>query len=360
MKKKALYAGFILLVLAVVLYIGIQNGDFPASIRAILNMPLRYALLSVACVFGGLLMETLSLGSAMRFQGLSLPFRRQFAMCLLGAFYSYITPGASGGQPMQVYQFHKWRVPVGRATAALTIHFHCFQTMLLAFDVVLFAVYHKFIIAELGPNLPILIIGFAINAVIVGMSLMIAFYQRPVRWLVRRACGLMRRLKIGNPEKLENAAGGMADGFYAGMREMALNGGELSRQVLIGAMRVVCLMSTMYFIYRGLGLRQNSYGRVFTMSCMQYTSAAYTPLPGASGAQEGVFSLYFEGMLPNELLFSGLLAWRFVTYYFILIVGFLVTTAMGMRHTSVEEAEAEVTRDLETSGNGEDPGERGA
>ena len=117
MKKKALYAGFILLVLAVVLYIGIQNGDFPASIRAILNMPLRYALLSVACVFGGLLMETLSLGSAMRFQGLSLPFRRQFAMCLLGAFYSYITPGASGGQPMQVYQFHKWRVPVGHRGA---------------------------------------------------------------------------------------------------------------------------------------------------------------------------------------------------------------------------------------------------
>lgn len=247
---------------------------------------------------------------------------------------------------MQVYQFHKWRVPVGRATAALTIHFHCFQIMLLVFDVVLFAVYHKFVLAELGPNLPILIIGFIFNVILVSGSLMIAFYQRPVRWLVKKAGALMRRFNIGNPEKLERAADGMADGFYTGMRELASNRAEVARQVIIASVRVVCLMSVMYFIYRGLGLREHSYGRILTMGCMQYTSAAYTPLPGASGAQEGVFGLYFAGMLPDALLLSGLLAWRFVTYYMILIVGFIVTTAMGMRHTSVEEAEAEVADEL--------------
>lgn len=347
MKKKALYAGFILLVLAIVLYIGIRSGDFPASIHAIMNMPLRYALLSVACAFGGLLMEVFSLGSALKALGLSLPFHRQYAMVLLGAFYSYITPGASGGQPMQVYQFHKWRVPVGPATAALTIHFHCFQGMLLVFDVILFSIYHRFVLSELGPNLPFLIVGFIFNLGLLSVSLMIAFYQRPVRWLVKKVSGLMRRFKIGNPDALENAAGGMADGFYTGMQTLAANKAEVARQLVIAACRVVCLMSVMYFIYRGLGLKEASYGKILTMGCMQYTSAAYTPLPGASGAQEGVFGLYFAGLLPNELLFSGLLAWRFVTYYMILIVGFIVTTAMGFRHTTVAEAEAEVASELQ-------------
>ena len=163
-----------------------------------------------------------------------------------------------------------------------------------------------------------------------------------MRWLVRKVSGLMRRFKIGNPEALENAAGGMADGFYTGMRDLAGNRAEVLRQVLIASGRIVCLMSVMYFIYRGLGQKSASYGKILTMGCMQYTSAAYTPLPGASGAQEGVFGLYFAGLLPDELLFSGLLAWRFVTYYLILVVGFIVTTAMGMRHTSVADAEAEV------------------
>lgn len=347
MKKKALYAGFILLVLVIVIYIGIRSGDFPASIHAILNMPARFAVLSVCSMFCALSMEALSLGSALKAQGLRLPFRRLYAMCLLGAFYSYITPGASGGQPMQVYQFHKWRLPIGQATASLTIHFHCFQGMLLVFDVVLFAVYHRFVLDELGPNLPFLIVGFVFNIGLLAVSLMIAFYQRPVRWLLRKVANLMRRFKIGNPDALENAMGGMADGFYTGMKRLVANRAEVVRQILIASCRVVFLMSVMYFIYLGLGLREASYGKILTMGCMQYTSAAYTPLPGASGAQEGVFGLYFAGMLPNALLLSGLLAWRFVTYYLVLIVGFVVTTAMGMRHTSVEEAEAEVANEVE-------------
>lgn len=351
MKKKTLYAGFILLVLAIVIYIGVRSGDFPASIHAILDMPMRFALASAGSMFCALSMEALSLGSALKAQGLYLPVRRLYAMCLLGAFYSYITPGASGGQPMQVYQFHKYRLPIGQGTAALTIHFHCFQGMLLMFDVVLFIVHRRFVLEQLGPNLPFLIIGFIFNIVLVAVSLMIAFYQRPVRWLLKKVANLMRRFKIGNPDSLENALGGMADGFYTGMRALAGNRAEVARQLMIGALRVLFLMSVMYFIYLGLGLREAGFSRIITMGCMQYTSAAYTPLPGASGAQEGVFGLYFAGLLPNELLFSGLLAWRFVTYYLVLIVGFVVTTAMGMRHTTVEEAEAEVANELEQEEN---------
>ena len=62
--------------------------------------------------------------------------------------------------------------------------------------------------------------------------------------------------------------------------------------------------------------------------------AAYTPLPGASGAQEGVFSLYFQSLLPGDLMLSGLLAWRFITYYLVLIVGFFVTTGLGFNKKS--------------------------
>ena len=91
------------------------------------------------------------------------------------------------------------------------------------------------------------------------------------------------------------------------------------------------MMSVIYFILRGLGQHSASYGMILTLGVMQYTSAAYTPLPGASGAQEGIFSVYFDKLLPNELLFSGLLAWRFITYYLVLIVGVIVTSVLGVR-----------------------------
>jgi len=244
-----------------------------------------------------------------------------------------------------VYQFHKCHVPVGDATAALTIHFHAFQLTLLTADLILFAVYRDFILAQIGPNLPFLIIGFIMTGLIVGVSLLIAFYQRPIRWLLKVISGLMRRFKIGKPDKLEALLSSVADGYYAGMRRLASSGAEIVRQLFVAVVRLILLMSVMYFIYRGLGQFSASFGKLLAMGCMQYTSAAYTPLPGASGAQEGVFSLYFKGLLPGDLMFSGLMAWRFITYYLVLIVGFIVTTAMGMRDKSLDEVQNEIKQD---------------
>ena len=344
--KKLLYVGLILLTLCIVLFIGIRSGDFPASIRAILAIPLPYVLVSVLCTFGGILMQTLSCRSALKKLGHTMSFGQLYAIMVLGEFYSYITPGASGGQPMQVYQFHRCRQPVGDATSALTIHFHCFQLTLLIFDVILYAVYRDFINAQIGPNLPFLIIGFVFNIVLISLSLMIAFYQRPVRFLVDKVTALMRRFKVGDPDKLLASASGVADGFYEGMHRLATDWREIARQFAFAIVRLMLLMSVMYFIYHGLGQSSASYGKIITMGCMQYTSAAYTPLPGASGAQEGVFSLYYASLLPDSLLLSGLLCWRFITYYLVLIVGFFVTTALGMANKDVDEVQAEVIEEF--------------
>ena len=139
----------------------------------------------------------------------------------------------------------------------------------------------------------------------------------------------MRRFHIGNPEKLEAAATGLADGYFVGIRCLVFDFRHMIKQFAFAAGRLIMLMSIMYFIFRGLGQHTAGYSKLFTMSCLQYTSAAYTPLPGASGAQEGIFGLYFAGLLPGSLLLSGLLCWRFITYYLVLIVGGIVTTIMG-------------------------------
>ena len=344
--KKLLYIGLILLTLAVVLFIGFRDGDLVASVRAILNIPRIWVALCVLCTFGGILMECLSLGSALKTLGHPLGRLRLFAVAILGEFYSYVTPGASGGQPMQVYQLYRDRVPVGNSTAALTIHFHAFQLTMLTCDVTLFARHFAFIRDTLGPNLPFLILGFIANALLVSGSLLIAFYQHPIRWLLKIASRLTRRFHIESPEKLEALLNDLADGYYGGMRRLVSDPGEVIRQLCCAAVRLALMMSIPYLLYRGLGQSSTGYGRVFALSCMQYTSAAYTPLPGASGAQEGIFGLYFGSLLPGELLLSALLAWRFITYYLVLIVGFFVTSALGMSGKSIEEVQSEISREV--------------
>ena len=65
------------------------------------------------------------------------------------------------------------------------------------------------------------------------------------------------------------------------------------------------------------------YGGVIgaTLGLLLFVSASYTPLPGASGAQEGGFMRYFDGIFPGGTKGLALLIWRFFTFYLYLVVG---------------------------------------
>ena len=63
-----------------------------------------------------------------------------------------------------------------------------------------------------------------------------------------------------------------------------------------------------------------------TMGVLLYIAASYTPLPGASGAQEGGFASIFRTIFPDAHLFVALLIWRFSTYYLTVLVGAVFTT----------------------------------
>ena len=75
------------------------------------------------------------------------------------------------------------------------------------------------------------------------------------------------------------------------------------------------------FVYYAFGMSGTPWHQILTISCLLYVSASITPLPGASGAQEGGFLLYFNGIFKDGTIGLALLVWRFFTFYLYLIVG---------------------------------------
>ena len=67
-------------------------------------------------------------------------------------------------------------------------------------------------------------------------------------------------------------------------------------------------------------------------------AASFTPLPGASGAQEGGFYLFFKDYFSDNVIFAALFVWRFLTYYLSIIVGFVAVAIDGARRQAPEEA----------------------
>ena len=86
-----------------------------------------------------------------------------------------------------------------------------------------------------------------------------------------------------------------------------------------------------------MGLNQYTYWDVLTLQFLLFIAASFTPLPGASGAQEGGFYIFFQHVFPADKLVGALLLWRFFTYYFTMIIGVcavVIDSAWSMRHAA--------------------------
>ncbi len=326
--RKRLSALLIIGMPVVVLLLGLRSGDLPASIMAMKQANPAFLLGGLLCPLGFLLGNALSIRSTLKCQGYRLRLKDALLVSITGEYYANVTPGASGGQPMQIYRMHKKGIPVGAATSATVVHFIAFQFMVTVLATALGILYWPYLQEHVGGHLVILIGGYSINAAAVVGVLLLAFYRTPVRvvmeWIVR--VGTKLRF-VKNPERLREKFMSSAETFHDNMLLMLSHKGEVLRQLLICGAQAVALLSVQYFVYRALGLSGTAYPVLLMMSLMEFVSAAYAPLPGASGARESVFSLYFDQIFPGgATCLAALMIWRFISYYFLLITGAIIIT----------------------------------
>ncbi|MBR4331546.1 MAG: UPF0104 family protein, partial [Clostridia bacterium] len=164
---------------------------------------------------------------------------------------------------------------------------------------------------------------------------------RGIITLVIRAAKALHLVK--DVSRLTSKADAAISDFHASVDMLTHHPIRLFYLYLLYCLQVLGLMSIVYCVYRALGLKQYGYFDILTLQFLLYIAASFTPLPGASGAQEGGFYIFFQQVFPADKLVGALLLWRFFTYYFTLIVGLsavIIDSAWSMRHASAKKEEA--------------------
>ena len=126
---------------------------------------------------------------------------------------------------------------------------------------------------------------------------------------------------VKQPEVLDERIRRILDSYHDSMVGVARRPGQLLTQLLVSLAEMLCLTSVTVCVYRAFGQAGTAWYELLAVSIMLFVSASYTPLPGASGAQEGGFLLYYRGLFAGGTISVALLVWRFMTYYAILLIG---------------------------------------
>lgn len=307
-----------------VLYFAISSGDFSRIGQAIITINPWWLFGGMGCFFIHMSMEGGLLYLFFRFQKIVVKFRHCISVGLIGMYYSSITPAATGGQPMQVFALKKRGVAPGLTSSALAVKFFCWQCALLLLGAVAWIANAGLVEKSLGHGIWMVWLGFFLNGIAVAAVILLAISRNLVRAIIIFFVKAAHRLRIvKDVAKTSSRWDAALQDFHASVDILTRHPYQFLTLFLLSMVQVICLMSAVYFVYRGFGLSAAPYASLLTIQLMLYIAASFTPLPGASGAQEGGFYLFFGAIFPQTILFAALLVWRFLTYYLSIIIGFI-------------------------------------
>ena len=356
--RKWLSTLFIVATLAAVVLIAFQNNDLENTLKIFSTLDLKWMLGALGCWLAYIFFDALSYHLFLKTQGHPISFWYAIYITIIGFYYGNITPGASGGQPMQVYYMTKKDVPVGVGTSAISIRFACNESAIVLTGMALWLFNWHFVEKQLAGVRFLAVFGMLFNFAAVLLVLMTvvrrSLVQRILNWGVK--VGTKMRL-IRKPEVTLSHLNTTLDTYHASAVRLGRKPGQIFAQLLFAILSNLGLMGIVVFTYYAFGESGTPWYQLLTISYLLYVTASFTPLPGASGAQEGGFLLYYKGLFSAGTIGPALLIWRFVNYYLMIIVGAVLTLIYSIFGKKKKRAKVKDTKgdkgakDAESIGN---------
>ena len=280
-------------------------------------------------------------------------------VAMMGLFWCAVTPSSTGGQPMQVYLLYSMKIPIGFSTSRLIQKFMVYQVILTFINIVSVFVNIGTIVAQPGNKVRVIIVllalGFITQIGVTVMFLIFSFSEKVSHKIVMLFAKILNKIRI--VKNVDEKIGGIEkqlESFHSSNREIYKKPKLLVKVSILTFCQFIAMFLVSYFIYRGLGF--NETGPIQIISCQAIVNlvSGMIPIPGASGAAELSFTVFFGPFFIRGTLKSAALIWRFINYYAVVFItapfAYLSKgkTEEGKKAEEAEKAqEAEKTKETE-------------
>ncbi len=302
----------------------------PDGLVALLNstkqINILWLVLAIAAHLLNIFLDAVLVHLFLKSSSPEIRLKHSIKASMTGQFFCAVTPGASGGQPMQIITLNNYGIDPGKATSALVQKFLVWQFTLTGYSIAVIILRFGFFAQRMSPVLWVAsIIGFAAQIVVIFVLLLISFSPKLTSRLLRWICKLGNKIKVvKNPDKTFEAVEKQLGYFHESNKEFFKRKGFLAINYLLTIVQMTAIYSVPYFVYRALSPdnAQISASVVDIVCAQAFVNmvSSLVPLPGASGAAELSFAGFFGGIFDKETMNSAIFIWRTITYYGTIIV----------------------------------------
>ncbi len=251
-------------------------------------------------------------------------------------FFNGITPLATGGQPMQVYELRKKGTSTANSTNAVTQFYIVFQISLVLWGLIALVFDKGFGMISMNPVLTIFtVLGFILNIVVLIFLFIISFNKSINKMLVRVIISFLAKIRIvREKEKQIDKWNTTCDEFYENSKVLKENKTYLFMGIILQMTTLFFYHLIPYALARAIGIYDFTIGQSIVCSAYIYLTGCYIPIPGSTGGTEYVFLGFIGNFIFGFKLNALLLLWRALTYYLPTIIGGVIFNINSLKKQS--------------------------
>lgn len=321
--KKIKFRSIIILLITIFLFWYILKDNFVKSIDLIASSNKWLILLSILVYIVYFIIEAYLLKILIDKSCKKYPFKKVIELNMMTKFFNGITPFSLGGQPLQVYELSKNKVPVTKGILVIVENFIILQ-ITMSIMIILSLIFGY--IFELRPNnfLYILtLIGALITIVSFVITILICVKIELASKIGKNMINLLNKLNIiKDKETTLNKWNSKCIEYQNGFRNLIKDRKFIIKCVCVNFIYMTVFFMIPFFTLKALNISFNiNMFYAIILSCFVYISASFIPIPGSSISTEYSFIYYFSLIVCETIVIPGVLLYRIITYYLPCIVG---------------------------------------
>ncbi len=340
-KRIFIYVLIFVLLVGITFFLVFKDQDLGEALRVYNNARFGFVALGLILMFGYFAIEAWNIYSILKSFGEKINYWQAYKFTLIGFFFCSVTPGASGGQPLEIYYMSKEKISTAHATLALLIQICGIQISVLILGII-------GLLVSLGRMEASIIwwtlIGLVINGVALAALLIGIFSKKITKKFIDFFIYVLKFFNYKKIEKKQESINKSLEQYSEGAKYIKTH----QKEFWICIARSFAQMSIYFIIpfcvYKALGLSGTGFLSLFFLQAVLFMATSGLPLPGAIGASEAAFLSLYGLAFGEEMLGGAVLLNRSISFYWFVFITMFVVFVNIIKLRAAKDKNSEETK----------------
>lgn len=338
-KLKNIKRNFVIFILLIIItfYILLKDKNLSEIFGLLLNVKKEYIVIAIICMVIFSLCEAINIGRTLKILKANKDFWKNLKYALVGFFFSSITPGASGGQPMQIYYMHKDKISISHSTLSVLIELFSSQIATIILSIIGITLNYDFLKTNLNGLIYVVYLGIILNLIIVVFLFIFIFSKKLSAYLINIVIKILKLIKVKNIENIEEKMIEEINTYHKSAVYIKNNKMVMLKTFITSLVQSIVSYSIPYWVYCSFGFTEYGILDFITLQAVLYTTVSALPLPGAVGVSESAFLIIYKALFPATLLSSAMLLNRGISFYLSVLISGIIVSGITLKSKKINK-----------------------